>query len=380
MIRIILFSLIFLFSISLFAQIIEDKQNNHICLDLLNIESFSDSINLSFLHEDLKNKKIVFRGIAEGVAINDKINLALIKYLSKNFQLRNVLLEMGYSDAFLLNRLIIHSDTSIVKDYFYFKEFKEFIEHLRQFNEQLSEDKKIHLWGVDFERISSLVKMIQFLIPSGEEVPETIRSFVDTLTKLKPEKFNVPAKKFIQFLREKISKNEKDYLTFFGEDNFLHIKMALFNNAFYENMGQRNKEFYHNFQKYIKYMQEGIIYGVFGTNHTILNFKPSFAYQLNNVKESPFFNRVISINTHYENALSYYNGIVKIEKSHIEHSVKDKKNIHQIKNYINDLNPNCEIKLIKLPHQNSLLSEIYPSGQYLFFLKNQKPVTPLKVK
>lgn len=88
---------------------------------------------------------------------------SLCTYLVANNGIRNIIMEDGHAEAWLLNAYLNNNDTT----YFHYfpKDIarRHFLDHLRQINSSLPTDRKLHIRGIDFERMYYAIAARQIL-------------------------------------------------------------------------------------------------------------------------------------------------------------------------------------------------------------------------
>lgn len=141
-------------------------------------------VNFDVLDTNINQYKIFFTGENHYYSSeNSKIEMEMLKYLHKKVGLRNVIIELGYSRGYMLNKYI-NGDTS------YFKElegttakvFLYFYKKLRDWNMSLPKEDRITIHGVDIERFKDDGPVLMSkLLPNYLEVPESIQMTVEAI-------------------------------------------------------------------------------------------------------------------------------------------------------------------------------------------------------
>lgn len=120
-------------------------KTNHSKINLEDVEDFN---GLELLKDDIKDKKIIFAGEYHAKQKDDEFRINLIKYLKEQIGLNYYLDELGYSNAYFLNKYLESGDESILKKVFtnventqsYNKDDYNFFKDLYKFNKDLKEE------------------------------------------------------------------------------------------------------------------------------------------------------------------------------------------------------------------------------------------------
>jgi len=118
--------------------------------------SAQNSNKVTVVGGDMKGKEIVF--VAESHAITEKKDFynALIPYLANDYGICNLVLETSHSSAYLLNSFLYNNDSTI----FIYNTDSTSVKSLLQLKAlflQLPKDKRIRIYGMDFERMEFVV-------------------------------------------------------------------------------------------------------------------------------------------------------------------------------------------------------------------------------
>ncbi|MES2618632.1 MAG: hypothetical protein V4613_12190 [Bacteroidota bacterium] len=114
---------------------------------------------------------------------NANIQLRMLAYLNKQANVRNYILELGYARGYMLNAYI-NNDTTYYASLkaTTSKSYLELYKALKKMNDELPENKKIAVQGVDVERFPDDGPMLlASLIPKNTEIPEAIAFDVEVL-------------------------------------------------------------------------------------------------------------------------------------------------------------------------------------------------------
>ncbi|NQW43292.1 MAG: hypothetical protein HQ463_07670 [Bacteroidetes bacterium] len=152
--------------------------------------SYFDSIpdipilGLNKLDSIVNNYTVFFTGENHSYANqNSNIELKILKYLNEKAGVRNLLIELGFSRGYMLNKYI-NDDTS------YFKnmegttatKYLNLYKKLRTYNLSLPLEKRIKFHGIDLERFADDGPvLLNRLIPKDKAVPKAIDFQIEVL-------------------------------------------------------------------------------------------------------------------------------------------------------------------------------------------------------
>jgi hypothetical protein len=337
---------------------LESKAQNNICI-----------ANNPIVLNDINNYQVFFLGENHGISIEPVLYYDFLTYLYKNANVRNLVMERGTTEALFINEYLKTGDENYIA-HETFEENITFLRKLYAFNQNLATEGKINVIGVDYERISLLNKTFN-LFQQKDQLPTNPITEVKTLFASLKDYEEVP--KVMSKVRKIIAANEQDFKTYFGS-NFHHIKNMVENNAFYARESQRNNEFHKNFLAVSQTKIKGNFFVTMGTNHTNLKFNFSFAKMLNYEEKSPFFNKVMAINIHYDSCFSNYDNQISLVEQSSLHRWASKSQFIKIKEYVKKAN--CDVLLIEIG--SSFESKLREYGQYILYVRKQKAMTIIK--
>lgn len=330
--------------------------------------------NFSQLDSIVANYQVFLIGETHGVASNPKLLMEMLPYLHEKANVRNLIIEFGYTDAYLINYYLATGDSFYLKSLFYYryKEYRDFWRELYNFNQSLPKEKRVTVVGIDFEYSRPLAFVLNSLITRGKKIPKEILPAITDIMIMDDSLSEVGKRKFLLRLRKDVYAKQAIYEGYFG-NGFPILKQIIDNNSFYASFYKRDKEMQNNLLKYHKELN-GNYLGLLGMFHVNASKdqRYEFAYQLNHDIYSPFKGKVLSFNCHYENChshyrnqtrdltgglLSYYKIFSKTEKLVFEESVKAIKG--------------CDIFLVDLLAPQNNLKKVAEHGRYLFYIRNQ---------
>ena len=125
-----------------------------------------NEIRVRVVGDSIDKKDVLFVGEIHACKEQDSFRSAIVNLAIKTYDIKNVVLEVGVSSAFLINRFIKNNDSSI----FFYKIDPIFLKDLlkwKKANEALSANDKITVYGVDFERMY-FVKALQLILKENK--------------------------------------------------------------------------------------------------------------------------------------------------------------------------------------------------------------------
>lgn len=143
---------------------------------------------LDILTEALKSHRIVLSGEDHRYAkANVNLELSLMKFLHQNGDFRNLILELGYSRGYLVDRYINNLEDSTLEDVLGYRTldvFNNYFEDLRTYNLSLPPERRIHVHGIDVERfpVESVI-LLNYLMPADSvaNLPENIAILMESI-------------------------------------------------------------------------------------------------------------------------------------------------------------------------------------------------------
>jgi hypothetical protein len=301
--------------------------NHYVCQinKITPINNCSDSI--------IKNNSFYIIGENHYMNGNVEIAFKLFKQLYYNNGVRIFVFERGYSEIYLIDRLINKGDSSVC-NLFIDNYFKKLYDLLYSFNKELSEHEKIHLVGLDRESYNRYSYLSIYLILKeqslkNQELNNLFISYENDYYTLNDERL----RKQISFIEKKIISDTVKYENLLGTDSYFNLKKII-DSYFYKDKGDLNKIkkeelnnarelresfMYNNFKEFNKLYHHSSYFGYFGKLHIYkyndglwLNLKKweSFAYKLNNEE---FKSEVVSFDLIYKYSPVIFSRLFKIK-------------------------------------------------------------------
>lgn len=311
-------SIIFVASIP-YKSVDKYLKRNHSDLNLADEYDFS---GLEILSKDIKDKKIILAGELHNLAENHIVELKLLKYLQKEIGVNYYLAEVGYADAYFLNKYLESGDETVLKNYFniyknqkyYTEEQYKFYTNMYKHNQTLPKEKQIKVIGVDIESKVTYDYILD-VIKDKENITNELKVLMDKL-----KEFNYNSReshknilKVLNNLTEDIKLNEEKYKNIFKKD-FEEFKLVLKNlkdfstactgNIIYDNV--RDKYIYENFKVIDSKLENAVYFGQWGYFHVFQDTFYSnidmsdmnyFSSLLN--KDEKYRGKILSINYGY---------------------------------------------------------------------------------
>ena len=274
------------------------------------------------LFKDLKDKRIIFTGETHGVAANQTLDLAFVKYFKKESDMKYLLLESAYSDAYFLNKYLKTGDEAVLKELFrplkgtfaYTQNSFEFWKGLYAYNQTLPAADQIVVVGVDIvhQNITAYRYLAEVLpkTPAPTEIAGQIEAFRTALKQLEANQSGTNMIEKSKILQADLLKYEKAYQDFLGSDyfgfklvneNILNGEIA-YNVPEYEWDKTRDEMIFNNFVQVDKYLSKGVYYGQWGLDHIFQSKTGNtdwFAAQINQMPE--YKGKILSIAFQYNN-------------------------------------------------------------------------------
>lgn len=330
--------------------------------------------NFSMLDSVVGNYQVFLIGETHGVSANPKIVMEMLPYLHEKANVRNLLIEFGYTDAYLINYYLATGDSFYLNPLFYYryKDYHNFWRELYHFNQKMPKEKRITVVGIDFEYSRPLAFVLNSLITRGKKIPDEILPAITNIMVMDDSLSEIGKRKFLLHLRKDVYAKQAIYEEYFGK-SFAILKYIIDNNSFYASFYKRDKEMQNNFIKYHKDLK-GNYLGIMGMFHVNASKdqRYEFAYQLNNDIFSPFKGKVLSFNCHYENCHSHYRNELRDLSGGLltYYKVFNKKEMKFFEESITAIK-GCDIFLMDLLSPQNNTKNAAQHGRYLFYIRNQ---------
>ena len=259
---------------------------------------------------ELDNCEIFLTGETHTLAKSYEFKKSFFSYLNKDAGVKNIIEEVGFCSALLLNRYIQTGDEKDLEFYMkqlngtmaYNKEMYEFYKWLHEYNSQLDEENKISIYGIDIEHQPlTAIRGISTLIDIGKEVPQSLEQAIEYVRKNNDNA--------ILYLKLAYDKNKEDCEQYFG-DNFIIFENCIKNLYPIETgSDMRDKVMMSNFSFIYSLNKDKKFFGQLGSEHIYQDYMNSDYTSIDEVRfgillnsnNSPVKNKVYSLLCIYQN-------------------------------------------------------------------------------
>ncbi len=136
------------------------------------------------LNAGLKKSKLILTGENHSyIRLNRTNELHFLRFLNKEYQVKDYLIEQGYALSEITNRYI-HGDTSYRKQMYALTSYPYYIlfDSIRILNSSLPADQQVTIHGVDVERtFSSSILLLDKLVPAALPTNDSILLEIETI-------------------------------------------------------------------------------------------------------------------------------------------------------------------------------------------------------
>ncbi|XZF12983.1 hypothetical protein ACTHGU_14450 [Chitinophagaceae bacterium MMS25-I14] len=219
---------------------------------------------------DFNNVNSFFVSEIHGFSELNSFKVSLIGYLQQTSHIKHVILEMGHSTAYLINRYLQKGDDNCIAN----PKAKYLYEELRKLYEQ----HPFTVHGIDFERME-FVKATKYILSdnAGAEKSELytyISSITDTADRIPGNATGYEARTYFYNNAQTIFSREKEKLRAVVKTDFDILERIFQNPASEQQMRKRNKSMYTNISELKPEMQEGFVC-ILGGSHNMLGSNQS---------------------------------------------------------------------------------------------------------
>lgn len=325
--------------------------------------------NESNMMKSLERSDAVIVGEFHGVLGAFEIKLELIKKLNREFGYNAVFMEIGKSAAYIYNLFLQTGDITLLErptmPYSIKKHEKEFWKYLYTYNESLTQNSRLKIYGVDFERLEFL-KVLKLLIPkeyntNNSTFTKKLVNDYDTLIKSIDDykEFNKLFKSYKNYFKDNLNEMRLIY-----GDNFHYLEDIFYNPASQENFKERNEAMYENTFAAVSQNDIKKIIGFFGLNHT--NSKKSYSL-VGKLINGTTFKNVINISMVCKNCFDWQQYIKIAEYSGPYTYQRDKVLMESL--FSKYFLPACKFTVIPTDAIND--EKVKSFSNYLILLKDQ---------
>ncbi|MFP4344931.1 MAG: erythromycin esterase family protein [Anaerolineales bacterium] len=179
---------------------------------------------LPLLDEEARDARVILLGEHHGVAVNEELNLALLRHLHEQAGVRTYLAEVSPSQAYLLNRYLETGDEALLQQIFeplkgtfsWTEERYAFWQALHAFNASLPQEERVAVAGLDLPfQTAHVVRHLRALQPEGGPPAEIAPTF-ETLAAVEEADDNA-VHALLEELQADIEAHPHLYSTYLGE-------------------------------------------------------------------------------------------------------------------------------------------------------------------
>jgi len=339
-----------------------------------------DSNFLSFepLDEIVPDYSFFFTGEEHRKKINTQLQLNFLLYLHQMAGVRNLIVEGGYSYAYLLDSYLRSGDERILDKALAVApicpdNMRTMYQNIYRYNQKLEVKERIKVVGIDLEHSPELaLQVLDLKIPPGP-FPKGIKKHLKRARDLhrSPYMDEKRVERMFKRLNKDIEKKEEEYREFFGDEfplfkmiventvagyDFNWISLALSTRAWEE----REQQMFRNFLLIQGELNPGGCYAQFGALHTQLakgiswEF-PTIARQLNEKPSSPFKGEVMAITRYLRDFEEEYEGW------------EEKEALKSMIGYIKKTHPG-RVVLCRLAGKDAPFPKISKAFQYMIYI------------
>lgn len=303
-------------------QIVEYLKDNYSEIDIDDEIGFSD---FAILDEDIKDKEIFLTGEVHGIKPNSELNMKFLRYFKERTDFKYYLSEYSYSNAYFLNKYLKTGDVKILDDIFqelrgsysWNKDSFNFWIDLYKYNNNLPEDRRIEIIGIDIElQPVTAYRYLVDVLPKKDppiEIKKMLDNTIYTYNRL--EEFgNASTYSTAKDLQKDINTKESIYRKYLGE-HYFGFKMVVSNLLNYEKAyrnkrnqvdwnNSRDEMIYENFVLTQRRLQKDKYFGQWGVNHGFQSKEKDIKWLASYLNEEELYkDKVLSIAFNYENSM-----------------------------------------------------------------------------
>lgn len=290
-------------------------------VELTNLDSLSA---IPSLDSTMESHQIFLIGEDHGIAINEQLEFAFLKYLKERGNVKYLLLEFPHSFSAKINRFICDGEVAYLDSAFaplkgtdgWTIEFTNFFKRVYHYNRRLEDRFKIRSIGVDVEnRSGAAIAFLKSMVPQ-DAAPQDIRAAIEKLRNIELNQLDHKSGWSIGAeLLDDFQKKSGSYQTFLGEKCF-EYKLILENvvkaKAVYEARKKkgykayatlRDSLMYENLKLFHKDFPDEKAFGFFGATHVMRDefFGNRYFACLLEKENSPYKGKVLSMLINYKN-------------------------------------------------------------------------------
>jgi hypothetical protein len=127
---------------------------------------------------NLQDKQFIFAAEIHSIEERWQFYESFCSYLVAHNGIRNIIIERGHAEAWLRNEYLRNGDTTYFKYFPKETEVRHFLDHLRLINDNLPDDKKLSIKGMDFDRMEFGIAVRHILEKSSKTNQTTFSNYI----------------------------------------------------------------------------------------------------------------------------------------------------------------------------------------------------------
>ena len=234
------------------------------------LDSGFDAATRDTLRHKLKAYRLVLQaeGGSHELGFYTRLAFVWIRFLNTDMGLTHFFFEAGHSSDILGNKFLETGDTG----YLVWR-IKSFWRTLYPYNTSLAYDKKVHYWGIDFERPQTYVRALKLILPDTPP-PSNIAESIDLIRNADNTNWDCDYILAInKQLKKALSKSAASFRQYLGVSYQDFERIVLNGRNCKDPLNNRNDNMAANFLTFAKGSVDSIYYGELGEAHTLLNYR-----------------------------------------------------------------------------------------------------------
>lgn len=127
---------------------------------------------------NLQGKQFIFAAEIHSIEERWQFYESFCSYLVAHNGIRNIIIERGHAEAWLRNEYLRNGDTTYFKYFPKETEVRHFLDHLRLINDNLPDDKKLSIKGMDFDRMEFGIAVRHILQRNPKAKQTILRNYI----------------------------------------------------------------------------------------------------------------------------------------------------------------------------------------------------------
>ncbi len=331
--RVALTLFILLFVLTGCSLRVNSTTDDYLKRNYASIDLNGDPAKQFHLLDDNLSYNVFLTGEQHAIRTNYDLQLALLKYFNRKAGVRYLLSELGYSQSAVINEYLSTGDEEFLRKVFqgvkgtaaWSKEYLEFLQLLREYNQTLPPDRTIKVIGIDIEfQLGTALDYLHSIIPNGD-IPVEIQPTIDAFKASEPSlNASIDVRKLLELLQkdnvmeslqQDIEQHQDAYKQYLGSkffdfsivvDNIINSMKCHSTTNTKQPDVLREQSIYDNFKRVYSNFPRGKYFGQWGGEHVYQkarsndHIEKSFAMYLNR-SDSPVRDKVLSMAYGYQN-------------------------------------------------------------------------------